>query len=690
MRLKVMAGITAGILCLLWTEAFAAPTVHVSPGGADNAAGNAEAALATLERARDLLREMRERDSASLNEGATVWIHGGIYERTVPFAVEARDSGTAQGMITYRAAEGESPVLLGGRVLPADAFQPVTDDAVLKRLDPAARDSVRSVDLRALGITDLGDYPDSFTAPPVVPELFFDGKRMPLARWPNGDEWATVASVVDSGPAPWRDHTSQDTGTFAYSGDRPARWTAAPAVWLYGYWCFDWASETIRVKSIDPVARNITLAKPHVYGIGSGNKAERRFCALNLLEEIDTPGEYYLDRENGRLYFWPPAPVTAGNVVLSLLKEPVVQVKDAAHVALRGLTVACCAGTGVQVNDGEDIRILACDVRNTGREGVVVKGGTGHRVEACNISETGTGGVVGEGGDRKTLTPCGHEIVNNDIWNVAQRQRTHAYNVQLNGVGVRLAHNSIHDAPHQAIGLGGNNHLIEFNDVFRICQESDDCGAFYMGRNPSERGSILRHNFWHDTGGPRSHGSCAVYFDDGSGGQTVFGNVFLRAAGGNFGAVFVHGGHDNRVINNIFIDCKAAMRQVRWNDESWRKWLDEELWQTRLLKEVDITKPPYNDQYPELKGFMEFHGGPRMNHSERNVVVRCPMLLDGDWEQKDNFVTDGDPGFSDEKTMNFALKDDSEVFRKVPGFERIPFGEIGLVKNDLRPELPNR
>jgi hypothetical protein len=70
--------------------------------------------------------------------------------------------------------------------------------------------------------------------------------------------------------------------------------------------------------------------------------------------------------------------------------------------------------------------------------------------------------------------------------------------------------------------------------------ETDDCGSFYMGRNPSERGSMLRYNFWHHIGSTRAHGSCAVYFDDGAGGQTVFGNVFYRAAGGSFGAVFSH------------------------------------------------------------------------------------------------------------------------------------------------------
>jgi len=247
---------------------------------------------------------------------------------------------------------------------------------------------------------------------------------------------------------------------------------------------------------------------------------------------------------------------------------------------------------------------------------------------------------------------------------------------------MRLAHNRIHHAPHQAIGLGGNDHIIEFNEVFDICQESDDCGAFYMGRNPSERGTILRYNFWRDTGGPRSHGRCAVYFDDGSGGQTVHGNVFLRAAGGNFGAVFVHGGHNNRVFNNIFVDCKAAMRHVRWDDAAWAEWINGDLWKEWLLKDVDISRTPYKERYPELAGFLDFHGEKRTNYSARNVVVRCPMLLDGDWEQENNFTTETDPGFVDAAAMNFELRDDSEVFRQIPGFERIPFEKIGLQRKE--------
>lgn len=660
----------------------AAVELHVSPQGRDDGPGSAEAPLASLAGARDLLREARARNPEVAAGGATIWIHGGVYEMAASFVLESRDGGSPEGSVIYRAFPGETPSMIGGKTLPPDAFKHVTDDVLLKRIDPAAHSSILWVDLPARGIEDLGVFPNAFSTPPALPELFFNGSRMALARWPNGGEWATVAKVVDSGPAPWRNHESQDTGTFEYSGDRPARWATAPAVWLYGYWCFDWASETIAVKSLDAAQHRITLSSPHVYGIGSGNKAERRFCALNLLEELDAPGEYYIDRENGRLYFWPPAPVTGDNTVLSLLKEPVIQVRDAAHITLSGLTVSCCAGSAIQTEGGASVLVEACVVRNTGLDGVVVRGGERHRVTACNISDTGTGGLVMEGGDRKTLTPSGHVAENNDIWNPGRRKRTHAYNVHMGGVGVRLAHNRIHSAPHQAIGLGGNDHIIEFNEIFDICQESDDCGAFYMGRNPSERGSILRYNFWRDTGGPRSHGSCAVYFDDGAGGQTVHGNVFLRAAGGNFGAVFVHGGHNNRVYNNIFVDCKAAMRHVRWDDATWTEWISGALWKERLLEEVDISRAPYRERYPELTGFFEFHGEKRANYSAGNVAVRCSMLLDGDWEEENNFSTEKDPGFVDAATMNFRLRDDSEVFTQIPGFERIPFERIGLQRKD--------
>jgi len=659
-----------------------AATFHVAPGGKDTHPGTRSKPFRTLEQARSAVRSMKQ-TSGLPPAGVTIWIQAGDYVLPSTFEIGPEDGGEPGRPVVYRAVEGKEVRMMGGIPLPAGIFQPVSAPDQLQRLDAANRQKIVQADLRALGITNYGTFPDQFSGAALVPELFFNDQRMTLARWPN-DQWAEFSKVIESGPAPWRNHASDKLGSFAYEGDRPARWQPAPAVWLQGYWCFDWSSETIRVQNIDTNEHQITMAKSHHYGLGSGNPGPRRFFAVNLLEELDQPGEYFIDRDTGMLFFWPPSSLRGARVVLSTLTEPVIALRNALHVTLRGLTIETCAGNGIEVRGGREVSLLACRIRNTGMDGVVVEGGAQHRVEACDIFDTGTAGLKIGGGERKALAPSGHEAINNHIHHVSRRQRTHAYHVHLGGVGVRLAHNLLHDGPHQAIGLAGNDHVIEFNEIHHTGMETDDCGSFYMGRNPSERGSVLRYNYWHHIGSTRNHGSCAVYFDDGAGGQTVFGNIFYRAAGGSFGAVFSHGGHDNSVRNCIFIECPLALGSAPWNASTWKEWQTGSLWQEKLLKDVDITRPPYAERYPELKGFLEFGGEPRNNHAVANLIVNCPKVQTGNWNVTNCFVTDGDPGFVNFAKQDFRLRDDSAIFTKIQGFEKIPSEKIGLRRDELR------
>ena len=229
---------------------------------------------------------------------------------------------------------------------------------------------------------------------------------------------------------------------------------------------------------------------------------------------------------------------------------------------LRGFTVEASLADGIDVVAGHDVCIQACEIRNTRELGVSVTGGVKNRVEDCDIHDTGTGGIVLAGGDRRTLTPGGHEAVNNHIWRFSALKLTYSQAIQLEGVGNRAAHNLIHDVPHEAIGIVGNDHVFEYNVVHHVCSETDDSGAMHKGRNPSCRGNIYRYNFWYDIGRPMGHGTAAIYFDDGDGGDIVFGNIFLRCGDpgrGSFGTVFSHGGRDNLAENNIFIACKRAI-----------------------------------------------------------------------------------------------------------------------------------
>jgi len=650
---------------------------HVSVSGDHTNPGSETAPFATLERARDAVRELKGAEGIP-EGGMNIWVHGGRYPRKETFLLGKEDGGEQDRPVSYKAVEGEMVRITGSQEIPSAAFQPIADPTVIERLDPSAVGKILRANLHEIGIEDLGVFPEQFEGAPVIPELFFNDQRMALARWPN-EGWAEIETVIESGPAPWRNHESDRLGVFEYAGDRPARWLRAPEVWLQGYWCFDWSCETIKVKTIDVEKRHITLGRPHVYGLGSGNPAKRRYFALNLLEELDHPGEYFLDRGEKALYFWPPGPLEGSQTVLSTLTGPVISLEETSYVRLEGLTVEACAGAGLEMIGGNRNRIRSCQIRNTGMDGIDALGGNECRIESCSIHDTGATGIRIQGGDRRTLTGCGHEVMNNHIWNVSRRQRTHAYHVDLGGVGIRVANNLFHDAPHQSILLSGNDHLIELNEVHRTGMETDDSGAFYMGRNPSERGNVIRHNYWHDIGSPLTHGSCAIYFDDGTGGQLVYGNIFYRAAGGNFGAVFVHGGHDNTVANNLFIECKRAIGHVPWNDKTWKEWLDGPLWKQRLLEEVDITRSPFTDRYSELEDFLNSHTRPRKNTATGNVAFRCDSFINGEWNENDNLITTEDPGFVDLESLNFELKPDSIVFQEIPGFKEIPWRQIGLI-----------
>ncbi len=649
----------------------------------------------TLERARDEIRKWKAA-AGNADQGIRVVVCGGFYPLARTFALEAQDSGTNAAPIVYEARPGEKVVLAGGQIVPTEAFQPVTNAEVLGRLDPAARGHVVQTDLRALGITGLGSFPVKYQGTPDAPELFFGQQRMTLARWPN-DGWATIAKIIAPGAVPRVGEKGTEGGVFEYSGDRPSRWNVEAGVWLHGYWAFDWYSEVIQVKSIDQKQHRIELAAPSVYGIEQRNPSPRRYYALNLLEELDSPGEYFIDGTAAVLYFWPPAALAGTQVTISTLKAPVVAINEAVGIRLRGFTVEATLSDGIQVSGGSDVRIQACEVHNTRGLGIRVSGGTKHVVEACDVHDTGTGGILLAGGDRKTLTPAGHEAVNNHIWRFSIHKPTGSYALMLQGVGNHGAHNLIHDAPHQAIGVGGNDHVFEYNIVHHVCMETDDCGAFYKGRNPSCRGNLIRYNFWHNIGSPMGHGNAAVYFDDGDGGDIVFGNVFFRCGEpgkGSFGTVFSHGGHDILAENNIFIECKRALGSAPWNDKRWKAAIDGGLdcfWQERLLKEVDITKPPYTTHYPALVGFMNPQPGqPRVSRAVRNVLVMCADVKSGNWQvgPEDNWVTDRDPGFVNPAQGDFRLKKDSEVFAKLPGFQPILIEKMGLVQNALRPVVP--
>ncbi|QDU79883.1 hypothetical protein Pla110_16030 [Polystyrenella longa] len=644
--------------------------LHVSPMGNDTQNGSFEAPFATPSAAVKAIEKLKAESNLPA-EGVTVTLQEGSYELEAPLEIKDYTTGEHQ-TILFQGAPGKTVRLLGSRLIPE--FRQVTDPDQLKRLDRSAHGNVMVANLKELSLDDLGTVAQAGNRL----ELFYRHIPMQLARWPN-EGFVKIKQVV--GDTTFKSHGIPGTkeGWFIYDDDRTDSWANTTDVWLHGYWFWDWSDSFEKVESIDPDSNTIRLSEPyHNYGY----RNEQRYYALNILSELDQPGEWYLDRETHQLYFWPMGEIEPGDVMISVLPS-LINIENSKHIQFRNLTFEGTRSTLVNIRNSYDCTVDHCRLLNSGSWGVQIRDGKSCEVRHCEIMNLGEGGITLLGGDRQTLSPAKHLAFSNHIHHFGRLYRTYRPGVSVQGVGNHVIHNLIHDGPHNAIQLGGNDHLIEFNEVHHVCYETGDVGAFYMGRDWTARGTVIRHNFFHNISGPGLHGAMSVYLDDAASGIKIQSNLFLRAGR----AAFIGGGRDNLVENNIFVDCNPSVhvdsRGIGWMHETVDTTLPER------LNAMPYQESPWKERYPQLLTILEDEPGkPKYNFIRKNISVG------GHWSHIDdkaellvtleNNLIDEDPLFqgnpqSDSVTAkDFELKANSPAFNL--GFEPIPVDEIGLVK----------
>ena len=640
-------------------------TLYVAPTGNDAWSGRRPdpagdgGPFASLERARDEIRGMAKETLPA--GGVTVEIAGGLYPRKEPFSLSAEDSGTEGKPVTYRARAGQTARLLGGQVL--EGFEPVKDPAIIAQLAPEARGQVVQIDLRARGIQEFGEPSGNGL------ELFFDDEPMTLSRWPN-QGFVKIAGLVGGDPVDVRGTIGDRIGKFHYSEDRPQRWIAEKDPWVHGYWFWDWSDQRQRVESIDPEQRVIAVAPPyHNYGYRVG----QWYYAYNLLSELDYPGEWYLDRETGILYFWPPRPIGTAETSVSVA-ETLVQMEGVEHVTLSGLVLEVARGTAATMADSSHVRLQDCTFKNLGGWAVQASGGREVSVKGCDIYQTGGGGISLTGGDRERLEPAGHVAEDNHIHHYGRWNRMYQPALSISGVGHRVAHNLIHDAPHMAVFFSGNDHAIEFNEIHHVCTESNDAGAIYSGRDWTWRGTVIRHNLLYEITGFEGRGCVGVYLDDMLSGTLIYGNLFYRVTR----AAFIGGGRDCRVENNLFVDCEPALhvdaRAMNWAADQVDTTMKER------LDAMPFREPYWVAKYPELLTLWDDEPA-----APRNNLIRLNVCQGGTWDGirdearpyvalADNLVA-ADVGLVGQPPQDFRLQEDSPAFAL--GFKRIPVEKIG-------------
>ncbi|MBN2450814.1 MAG: right-handed parallel beta-helix repeat-containing protein [Lentisphaeria bacterium] len=571
--------------------------LFVAPHGSDQASGaSLREPFATLSRARDEARGLRA--AGRTPDGITIWVAGGTYALSETLAFGPEDAGTAEAPLVIQAAPGQQPVLRGGVEL---------------RGLVAAGGPVLRCDLDARALQDV-----SFR------QLFFRGRRMPLARAPNqdaddihGGRWAHVVE-----PRPRASNL-----TFAYSPKDvdPSRW-ARPGDGRIGVFCrYDWRWNWLPIREVDPVQRTLTVGRAATYAFEIGD----RYFVEGIFEELDAPGEWYVDRPAATLHFWPPEPASPGDVVVPVVGD-LVRLQDTRHVALRGFLLECCDGRAVWLQDAVRCDIAACVIRNCAQWGVSLNGGEGCSVTGCDIYATGCGGIALTGGNRATLTPAGHLAANNVVHHVGVFEKTYNTAINISGVGNAARNNLIHDTPHAGMTLAGNDNVVEFNIIHHTNLQSTDTGGLYScPRDWTQRGNLIRHNIWHDLGGygKRSswepvqdgkvvfeypHFTWGIYMDDPTSGNTMYGNLLYRVP---ICGLFTHGGRDNVFENNILVDCPAFQMGMLTPD--WSEW------ENVFAKFRAVTTGPegqrFLERYPALREYDTRDGHPEAMIGHRFV-----------------------------------------------------------------------
>ena len=700
-----------------WSGRLPAPNAQKSDGP-----------FATFERARDAVRDVRRSD---LRDGVSVFLRGGVYPVTRTLRFDSTDSGTPTASIVWSGYKNETVRLVGGNVV--KGFAPVTDPGVLARLPAEVRGKVLIADLKHQGISDYGTIPNGM-------DLYYKGNRMPIARYPN-EGWLSIADVPQSGDSllnpgdkkviRYGHPGGRHYGRFTYSGNRPSGWKESGDIWMHGYFEWDWRDAYQKVSRIDTATRSIYPVSPHhPYGYIKG----QRYYFFNILEELDAPGEWYVDTGNGLLYFLPPGALADGDVLVSTLNEPMITIDNASYLTVQKVTFECSRTTAVKILNGTHNLLAGCVVRNIGNEvALLIDGGTANGVQSCDVYDVGAHAIKIRGGDRKTLTPGDHFVTNNHIHGYGQITQAFSGGVWCEGVGNTIAHNKIHNAPFSGIQYYGNEHVIEFNEIFDVARESGDVGGVNTGADYSDQGTKIRYNYFHDVHARGVGEFRAVYLDLPGSNTTIFGNVFKNVDIG----VFFNSGRDNLVQNNVFVHCSPSVGIYIWPHKqyfepggAWRL--------VEKLGEINFKNPPYSTRYPKLPTYLDepdkglpygnkvvnnvSYGGTWLDLSEelglthaiveKNLIADSVVLvltkkwtpdydpynigysavyrfgdrkITAELEQRGNVLTDKDPGFIDLKHGNLQLRDDSRAFKL--GFKRIPMEQIGLKVDEFRAQL---
>ena len=565
----------------------------------------------TIEEALEALPELMKQN---LPEGPVeIILTGNSYNINKTIKIGSQFSGTEKNPVVIRSSSPENRITFNGGIT-LKYWKKETNPEILARLPQKSRKYVLVADFRKNGITGIDSFvlggfsskrasialSTRFSTFPV-PELLYKGKPQMMARWPNYND--TLVNLTD------------------FKNSRVLSWAGEKDLWLHGYWKYMWADAYEKVKSISAIDTIITLQPPvNNYGFGKS-----KWHVVNAVSEIDTPGEWCLSVEEGKIWYYPPDSFDPEECILSV-GGPVFKGDNCDYLTIKDIDIRYVRGDGMDFFNCNNLSVLNCSVRDASGYGMRIIEGKNQLVHSCTIESMGRGGIDIISGNIQRLENSGSIIENCKISDLSRIDRTYTPAILLEGVGIKVRHCFFSDIPSSTIRLEGNDMLVELNEFARCVIESDDQGAIDVFGNPLYRGNIIRWNFFHDIGIPDLHMAAGVRLDDAICGFSIYENLFLRSSNNLFGGIQVHGGNENYIEGNIFSDCHAAISQSSWGDKRWEATLIEKDHPVSIaLKFYNWQSELWQKRYPSLKHLTE--GGTDRNYAVDNLLINGQSLF---------------------------------------------------------------
>lgn len=471
MNLKIHTSFLALVLLMFSLNTRAQQMIYVSPDGNDSHPGSIHQPFKTMEKALD---------AASTSHTEIVLMEGTYYlEKTLEL------NRIKQESLTLRAAAGAAVTISGGKEL----------------------------DLNWSAWKD-GIYTASIREDTQFEQLFVNGTLQHMARYPNFNR-----NEILGGHAP-----------DAITTQKVKNWKNPEGGYVHGLISTQWGS--IHYKILGKSAKG-QLEMDGGWQINRQYPLHENYRYVeNIFEELDSPGEWYLDKTNRQLYYYPPmgTDLNQASIVVSQLSENLI-LKGTPEQPLKNVTISGITfqhtertfmetkepmlrsdwrmyrGGGIVLENTENVRIENCIFTNLGGNAIVLTGyNKNNRISGNHIYDIGASAVLVLGktdavrspiysysgfiayedldltpGPKTEDYPRNIRLDNNLIHDIGLVEK------QVAGVNLDVAskihidHNTIYNLPRAGINIGEGTfggHVLEYNDVFNTVLETGDHGAF--------------------------------------------------------------------------------------------------------------------------------------------------------------------------------------------------------------------